>query len=40
MIEVKNNESSQTFACQTFTKEDGTIGYRFTNQKTNEVIEK
>lgn len=40
MIEVKDNKSNQTFVCQTFTKEDGTVGYRFTNQQTNEVIEK
>jgi len=40
MIEVKDNKTTQKFVCQTFTKEDGTVGYRFTNQQTNEVVEK
>ncbi len=40
MIEVKDNKTTQNFVCQTFTKEDGTLGYRFTNQQTNEVVEK
>ncbi len=39
-IEVEINDTKQEFTCETFTKESGEIGYRFTNLETNQVVEK